>query len=141
MTEFRSSRFLLWEQPLAYPFYDLIRRDTSGPVFDLGVSLDSYDGSVYVHQDDIIEMARTLGMATADEVAQLMQEIQHLKTRINRLPKAEEELRSGMDAIIDRFYSNLHSDESDVDDSVKQSEQTDDPRNEGEPEAIGAFKR
>lgn len=136
MTEFRSSRFLLWDQPIAMPRYDLIHQDTRGPVFDLGVVLESYDGSVYIHQDDIIEMARTLGMATVDEVAQLMQEIQHLKTRVNRLPKAEEELRSGMDSVVERFYRNLHSDESNVDAGSETAKQSDDSDNAGEPETV-----
>lgn len=123
------------------PFYDLIHQDSLGPVFDLGVVLESYDGSVYIHQDDIIEMGRTLGMATAEEVAQLMQEIQHLKSRVNRLPKAEEELRSGMDSLVDSFYRNLHSDESDVDAGIKVPESTDDSGNEDQSEAVGTFKR
>jgi len=112
---------------MASPFYDLIHQDSRGPVFDLAVTLESYDGSVYIHQDDIIEMARTLGMATTDEVAQMMQEIQHLKSRVNRLPKAEEELRRELDIAVDGFYRNLHSDESDVVPSSENSESTDDP--------------
>jgi hypothetical protein len=122
---------------MAMPGYDLIHQDTRGPVFDLGIHLDSYDGSVYIHQDDIIEMGRTLGMATAEEVAQLMQEIQHLRSRVNKLPKAEEELRSGMDSLVDRFYRNLHSDESNVDAGTETAEQPDDSSNEDQSEAVG----
>jgi len=141
MTEFKSSRFLLWEQPFASPFYDLIHMDNRGPVFDLGVVLNSYDGSVYIHQDDIIEMGRSLGMATAEEVSELMEEIRHLKEQVNRLPAAEKELRNGLDLAVDSFYRNLHSDESNVVPSPENPEPANDPDNESESEAIGTFKR
>jgi hypothetical protein len=141
MTEFRSSRFLLWDKCHAGPFYDLIHQDTRGPVFDLGIHLDSYDGSVYIHQDDIIEMARTLGMATTEEVENMQAVIDNLRAQVNRLPKAEEALRNGLDAAVNRFYSDLHSDESDVDDSPNEPEQADDSSDEFESETIRAFKR
>lgn len=141
MTEFRSSRFLLWDKPHAYPGYDLIHQDTAGPVFDLAVVMNSYDGSVYLHQDDVIEMARTLGMATTEEVANMQAVIEELRKQVNRLPKAEEALRNGLDAAVNKFYSDLHSDESDVDDGTPVSEPADDPDNEPESETVGTFKR
>ena len=136
MTEnhFVSSRFLLWDNPRSYPNYDLVHRDTNGPVFDLGVVLESYDGSVYIHQDDIIEMARTIGMATAAEVEALHDVIDELRRRLNRLPKAEEELRNGLDMAVSSFYRNLSTDESDL---VSGSEESLEP----ESETDGAFKR
>jgi hypothetical protein len=114
MTEFRSSRFLLWDKPSAIPYFDIIHQDTRGPVFDLGIHLDSYDGSVYIHQDDIIEMARTLGMATAEEVDNMQSVIDSLRAQVNKLPKAEEALRNGLDSAVSQFYRDLHTDESDV---------------------------
>lgn len=141
MTEFRSSRFLLWEKPHAYPGYDLIHRDTAGPVFDLAVDLQSYDGSVYIHQDDIIEMARTLGMATVDEVFNMQQVIDELRAEISRLPKAEEALRNGLDLAVNKFYADLHSNEPDVVPSVEESEPDHIDASGSEPEAIRTLKR
>jgi len=66
-----------------------------------------------------------------------MQEIQHLKSRVNRLPKAEEELRRELDIAVDGFYRNLHSDESDVDAGSESTEQSDDSDNESEPASFG----
>jgi hypothetical protein len=132
--QFISSRFLLWDNPKAYPNYDLVHRDTNGPVFDLGVVLDSYDGSVYIHQDDIIEMARTIGMATADEVEALHDTIDELRRRLNRLPKAEEDLRNGLDSAVSQFYRDLSSEQPIL---VPDSETP----VETEPESDGTFKR
>jgi hypothetical protein len=139
--QFISSRFLLWEYPMASPGYDLIHRDTRGPVFDLGVVMDSYDGSVYLHQDDVIEMARTLGMATAEEVNNMQEVIEKLREQVSRLPRAEEALRNGLDNAVSKFYSDLSSDNNDDADNVSGSEPFDSPANIGEPEAVRAFKR
>lgn len=116
MTEvFVSSRFLIREKPVAYPFYDLIHQDSQGPVFDLNVQMDSYDGSVYLRTDHVIEMGRTLGMATAEEVQDLRNQIAELQRTINSLPYAQEELKSGIDNLVGKFYStldNYHSEPS-----------------------------
>lgn len=139
--QFRSSRFLLWEKPHAYPQYDLIHRDTAGPVFDLAVQLEGYDGSVYIHQDDIVEMARTLGMATADEVENMQAVIDELRAQISRLPKAEEALRNGLDSAVTQFYSDLHSESSDVAPINEAPEPDDTGTVETESETMRAFKR
>ncbi len=141
MSDFRSSRFLLWEKPSAIPYFDVIHQDTRGPVFDLGIHLDSYDGSVYIHQDDIIEMARTLGMATADEVSNMEIVIDELRRQVNKLPQAEEALRNGLDSAVSQFYRDLHTDESDVVDSPKEPEPDDLFSTDSESESDGTFKR
>lgn len=141
MDHFRSSRFLLWEKPHAYPEYDLIHRDTAGPVFDLAVQLEAYDGSVYIHQDDIIEMARTIGMATAEEVENMQAVIDQLRAQISRLPKAEEALRNGLDSAVTKFYSDLHSESDDVVDSNESTESHDSGVAKPEPETVRTFKR
>ena len=107
-----SARFLLWDQPHAYPQYDIINRDTAGPVFDLGVDLDDYNGSIYIRSEHIIEMARDLGMATTDEVEALKATIKSLRDQIEVLPMAQEELKDGIDSLVRNFYSHLHNGES-----------------------------
>lgn len=105
---FASSRYLLWDKPLAAPFFDIIHRDTSpGPVFDLAIELDSYDGSVYIQTRDIVEMGRTLGMLTKEEADSLRKENAELRRQINKLPLAQEELKSGLDDLTARFFANL----------------------------------
>lgn len=106
---FISSRFLIREKPIAYPFYDLIHQDSQGPVFDLNVQMDSYDGSVYLRTDHVIEMGRTLGMATKEEVESLREIITELRRQINTLPFAQEELKSGIDDLVARFYSTINT--------------------------------
>lgn len=110
MTEpFVSSRFLIREKPTAYPYYDLILQDSQGPVFDLNVDMNSYDGAVYLRFDHVIEMGRTLGMATKEEVESLHNTISELRRQLNRLPKAQEELKSGLDDLTARFFVNLNT--------------------------------
>lgn len=106
---FVSSRFLIREKPVAYPYYDLIHQDSQGPVFDLNVQMDSYDGSVYLRTDHVIEMGRTLGMATAEEVQTLRDTIDELRRQINTLPFAQEELKSGIDDLVARFYATINT--------------------------------
>lgn len=118
---FKSSRFLVWPKPLAHPKFDLITRDTNpGPVFDLAVELDSYDGSVYIKVEHIVEMARSVGMLTVDEAAKLRAENKELRRQINKLPKAQEELKDGLDDLTAKFFASLNtldngSDSSDTD--------------------------
>lgn len=110
MTEpFVSSRFLIRDKPTAYPYYDLIHQDTQGPVFDLNVQMDSYDGSVYLRVDHVIEMGRTIGMATKEEVESLREVINDLRRQINTLPFAQEELKSGIDDLVARFYATINT--------------------------------
>lgn len=138
MTEkFSSSRFLLWEKPVAYPFYDLLNRSSEGPVFDLSVELNSYDGSVYLKAEHVIEMARHLGMATVEEVADLMQENLRLQQQIDRLPVAQRELQDGLMAITSKFYSDLRNSESDVAESFSIPAEDDRESAKAERETIG----
>lgn len=106
---FVSSRFLIREAPIAFPRYDLINQDTRGPVFDLNVDMDSYDGSVYIHIDHVIEMARSLGMATTVQVQQLYDYIDKLEGQINKLPLAQEDLKIGIDNLVGEFYARINT--------------------------------
>lgn len=106
---FVSSRFLVRERPIGYPFYDLILQDSAGPVFDMNVEMDGYDGRVYLRFEHVEEMARTMGMATKEEVEALNNTIADLRRQINNLPKAQEELKSGIDDLVGRFYSTINT--------------------------------
>ena len=106
---FVSSRFIIRDKPVAYPFYDLCNQDSQGPVFDMNVQMDGYDGSVYIRTDHIIEMARSLGMATVEEVADMRDQIAELSRQVNRVPLAQEELKNGIDELVARFNSGIVS--------------------------------
>lgn len=135
-----SSRFLVWDKPLAYPFYDLINRDTApGPVFDLNVEMQDYNGRVYIATPHIIEMAQSLGMATIDEVAEMRAEIAELKKQINRLPNAQENLKSGIDSLVSEFLSDLRNDKPDVPVPVEEPELDTSFLDEDKREAIGSI--
>lgn len=114
--DFKSSRFLLWDRPLAYPKFDIINRDTDpGPVFDLGVELESYDGSLYIKPEHIVEMGRTLGMLTKTDADKLRAENEELRRQINVLPQAQKELRDGLDNLTDKFFDRLNDKYSEPD--------------------------
>ena len=143
MTEpFVSSRFLIREKPTAYPFYDLIHQDSQGPVFDMNVQMDGYDGSVYIRTDHIIEMARTLGMATVEEVQQMRDTILELRRQINKLPLAQEELKSGIDDLVGQFYATINTVDSDDDPAlfdIQEPESTDSIPETPERKTIGSI--
>lgn len=136
---FVSSRFLIREKPIAYPYYDLCLQDSQGPVFDLNVEMDSYNGSVYLRTDHVIEMGRTLGMATAEEVLEYNRTIEGLYNKIALL-ESQEDLKSELDRIVDRLRGILapdpiESDEPDTGDSVAESD--DSKSEETERKTIG----
>ena len=107
---FVSGRYLLWDKPPAYPFFDIIHSDTNpGRVFDLSIDLEGYNGSIYIKVQDIVEMARTIGMLTVPEVERLRAENAELRRQINKLPAVQEELKSGLDDLTARFFVNLNT--------------------------------
>lgn len=130
---FASSRYLLWDKPLAYPFYDIIHRDTNpGKVFDLAIDLDSYDGSVYIKTQDIVEMARTLGMLTKEDAEKLREENKELRRQINKLPVAQEDLKRGLDDLTAKFFVSLNTLDSESNAGSVDESQND--RESAEPE-------
>lgn len=142
MTEsnFVSSRYLLWDKPMAHPFFDIIHRDTSpGQVFDLNIDLDSYDGSVYIKVQDIVEMARSVGMMTKEEADKLREENKELRRQINKLPVVQEELKSGLDDLVAKFFARLNSIDSESDDNSDTEPQDDRKSEETERKTVGPF--
>lgn len=137
---FKSSRFLIWPKPLAYPYFDLITRDTSpGPVFDLAVELDSYDGSVYIKVEHIVEMARSVGMLTVDEAEKLRAENKELRRQINKLPKAQEELKDGLDDLTAKFFASINTVDSGDNDNSSATAQDNRELETAEPDSIKPF--
>lgn len=144
MTEpFVSSRFLIRDKPVAYPYYDICLQDSQGPVFDLNVEMDQYNGSVYLRTDHVIEMGRTLGMATAEEVQQLRDTIDDLRRKINSLPYAQEELKIGIDTLVGKFYDTIRDYNSEPSlpavSDIQESEQVDPEPPQSERKTIGSI--
>lgn len=142
MTEsnFASSRYLLWDKPPAHPFFDIITRDTNpGKVFDLNIDLDSYDGSVYIKVQDIVEMGRTVGMLTKEEADKLRAENAELRRQINKLPVAQEELKRGLDDLTASFFASLNTLDSVSDDSSDTESQDDRESEESEQPPVKPF--
>lgn len=102
-----TDRFVLWEKPLAYPFKDIISGTPDGPVFDV-VDVDDFDGVVYIKADHVVEMAKSLGMVTGEEVESLHDEIKRLKA-----DNSAEVLVDGIADCIAKFYAGLVAGDSD----------------------------
>lgn len=135
-----SSRFILWDKPIAYPFFDLILRDTDpGPVFDLSVDLNDYNGSVYITAKHIIEMGTSIGMASIEEVARLNAHIESLEAQIGRLPTAQKDLKDGLASLVSKFHSDLLNDTLDIPPSVEEPAEIDPEPIEPERDTRDAF--
>ena len=93
-----EGRFKLLEKPLAHPFYDIISQAPDGPVFDLGVDLEYFNGVVYITADHVEEMAKTLGMIHGEEVEELRNRIIELETK--ELPEEVKGLVDGINELV-----------------------------------------
>jgi hypothetical protein len=100
-----EGRFKLLEKPLAYPFFDIVNRTPDGPVFDLGVDVDTFDGVVYITADHVVEMAKLLGMIHGEEVEHLHDKINELEAQKNRLPEGVGELVNGINELVANYHS------------------------------------
>lgn len=98
-----SGRFVLLDKPAAHPFSDIVTGTPEGPVFDLSVDLEYYTGVAYVKAEHVIEMARTLGMATIEEVTEMREHIATLEARENQLPAHVESLINGINDCVVNF--------------------------------------
>lgn len=79
-----DGRFVLLSKPVAFPFSDLVTGTGEGPVFDLSVDLEFYNGVGYIKAEHVEEMARTLGMEYKKEAEPESAEINHdLESLIN----------------------------------------------------------
>lgn len=66
-----EGRFVLLSEPVAFPFTDVVSGTPEGPVFDLSVDLEYFNGVVYVKAEHVEEMAKTLGMITKGEADEM----------------------------------------------------------------------
>lgn len=102
------TRFILLEKPLVHPQVDIVNRAPEGPVFDLSVDLNGYDGPVYLRVDHVEEMARQLGYVHPDVVNELLDTIKVQQSKLAMLPDPVElaELKNGIDRYIGAFLGN-----------------------------------
>lgn len=98
-----SSRFLLVDKPLTFPFFDIVNQTPEGPLFDLGVDLEYFNGVVYVKVEHIEEMARVLGMLSKDDATVLNERIKELEAENEKLPNEVEELVNGIAGLVSRY--------------------------------------
>lgn len=112
------SRYVLKEAPWGYQSADLIHRDISGPVFDLGVDLDDRHGIAFIRVTDVEEMARVLGMATRDEVQALKARIEELNAEVKNVPNEVESLKNGLDILVSDFLDRVVPRADSLDESV-----------------------
>ena len=103
-----KGRFVLLEKPAAYPFTDIVTTTGEGPVFDLSVDLEFFNGVVYVKAEHVEEMAHTLGMVTKAEADELRAQIIKLEEEKNALPVHVERLLHGINASL-VSYADSHS--------------------------------
>lgn len=104
-----EGRFILVEKPLAYPYVDIVTNTAEGPLFDLSVDLDMFEGVPYVKAAHVEEMAKTLGMSTKEEVDALNERIRELEEENTRLPEASEELVNGINDLVSLYHSHIKS--------------------------------
>lgn len=108
------SRYTLHEKAPLYPFLDLIWRKPDGPFIDLKVDFpdptNNYaDGTAYLRVEDVIEMARVIGMATREDVEALRQENAELKAKLNQLPTKVEGYKDELHRITSDFVASIDS--------------------------------
>lgn len=101
-----TGRFPLRDRPTSFPRRSL-DGTAGGPVFDLGVQLENYDGAVFVPLSWVKEMGRSIGMLAAEE-ADLLKEEVHIQRSRNEVSVAlAEELQSGINDLVGKFNTTL----------------------------------
>jgi len=98
-----SSRFTLHVVPFGHLAADIVHGTQDGPVFNLGTELDDRMGFAFLRVSDVEDMARVLGMATKNEVAELKATIARLESQIGILPKEVGKLQDGLDDLVNDF--------------------------------------
>ena len=102
------SRFLRLEKPSCYPHFDITNRDTSAKdVFDLGVDLEFYSGSVFLKVSDVQEMARSIGMLSAEDAKLITDENKRLREQLERLPEQAQVLKDDLDRVVADFHARI----------------------------------
>lgn len=81
--------------------------DPTSEVFDLGVNLANYSGGLYVPVENVIEMARSIGMLTTDQANDLQLELDSTKAQVESSGRFAKDLLDGITSHVDDFYRNL----------------------------------
>lgn len=141
-----GGRFVLLDKPAAFPFKDIVTGTPEGPVFDLSVDFEGFDGVGYIKAEHVIEMAHTLGMSTKEETDSLHARIAELEEANSLIPDNVEELTNGISDLVAKWSIgvvttdaaatylgiSLDSKESNPDDRPGKTEESGDP---GKPES------
>lgn len=109
-----NGRFKFMEQMQAYPFKEVVNLTPDGPVFDIGVDLEDYDGVIYIKAEHIVEMARMIGMATVGEVASLNKTIDKLTKEVEVLPERIGAFTDELSSLVSRFHRNIGLSDADI---------------------------
>jgi len=102
-----SGRFVLLSTPAAFPFKDMVTGTPEGPVFDLSVDFDGYDGVGYLKAEHVIEMAHVLGMSTKEETLEMRARISELEVANKAVPTNVKRLLDGIDNLVAEFNSGI----------------------------------
>lgn len=84
------TRFRKVDKPETVPHYDIHDRDSTNPVWDMGVDLEGHSGAVYIKEHYIQEIARLTGMVPGDKYETLKKENELLKKRLEVSTSLEE---------------------------------------------------
>lgn len=138
------SRFLRLERPVAAPYFDITTRDTTvRDVFDLGVDLEGYDGSVFIKVTDIQEMARTIGMLSAEDAKLITDENKRLQAMVDKLPAETEVLKNELDRVVSNFHNSLTSvgDSSNAENEPEEHKRdSEEPKQDDGPDLLDLLK-
>ncbi len=104
-----DGRFILLDKPASFPHTDIVTRTGEGPVFDLSVDLEYFNGVVYVKAEHVIEMANVLGMSTKEETEEMRATISRLEQENKTVPKNVEALIHGIDKLVSNWTSGIVS--------------------------------
>ena len=123
-------RFILLDKPAAYPFKEMVTGTPEGPVFDLSVDFDGFDGVGYIKAEHVIEMAHTLGMSTKEETNSLRAKIAELEEANSRIPKNVEGLINGIGNLVTEWGRGVIDDAAiDPDSGIQDDGETPDSDN------------
>lgn len=84
------TRFRKVEKPEAIPFRDIHDQDSSNPVWDMGVDLEAFSGSIYIKEHYILEIARLAGMVPEEKYKKLLEENEILRKKVEITASVEE---------------------------------------------------
>lgn len=104
-----DGRFILLDKPASFPHTEVITRTSEGPVFDLSVDLEYFNGVVYVKAEHVIEMANVLGMSTKEETEEMRATISRLEQENKTVPDNVKALLDGIDNVVSNWTSGIVS--------------------------------